>query len=490
MTEKYLNENIDKNDVTHIIVKNDMCIGCGICAGVCPSECLEMQWSARGELIPVKVEDCCQQCGICIKVCPFSDSDINQDKIAEKRFSKISDVNFQTEIGYYLECYVGYSLRNKQREFGASGGMATWFLQTLLESKIVDGVICVVNDSRNNSDRLFRFKVVTELAELQAAAKSKYYPVEISEVIRKILHEKEEKRYAVIGVPCLIYGLNLAKKKNKKLGRQLVIMVSLACGQLPNRFYTEFLSKESGVPINSLKSVDYRIKHGTTNPGNFAFCAFGLDQGTGKNISWLSSPSHLWHNFYFVHNACNYCDDVFGETADVVFMDAWLSDYTKDPKGHSLIIVRSQEAYEIIQAGVREGLCFLEKISVDKVIQSQLSGLYKKRCLIQGRLYRAKLLKKRPPVKRVIAKARVYYQNYFLINLNEKIISESKRLWPHFRNDDNNKGFMNAMNRYEMYIRILQFISVANSKFKKLLKDPFGVSSRVINRLLKRFEVF
>ena len=68
-----------------------------------------------------------------------------------------------------------------------------------------------------------------------------------------ISHEKEEKRYAVIGVPCLIYALNMAKKKNKKLDRQLIIMLSLACGQLPNRFYTDFLSIESGVPVNSMK---------------------------------------------------------------------------------------------------------------------------------------------------------------------------------------------------------------------------------------------
>ena len=160
-TKTYLNDNLYENDVTQIIVKNDMCIGCGICAGICPSECLEMQWSSKGELTPIRLREGCQQCGICIKVCPFSGSDINQDIIAKERFGETSDISFRSETGYYLKCYAGYALKNNQRERGASGGMATWFLQTLLEAKIVDGIICVTNDLRQDCDRLFRFKIIS-----------------------------------------------------------------------------------------------------------------------------------------------------------------------------------------------------------------------------------------------------------------------------------------------------------------------------------------
>ena len=56
----------------------------------------------------------------------------------------------------------------------------------------------------------------------------------------------------------------------------------------------------------------------------------------GIPLSNQGLPYHLWHYQYFKHNACNFCDDVFGETADITFMDAWLPEYVRDYKGTSL----------------------------------------------------------------------------------------------------------------------------------------------------------
>ncbi len=36
-----------KMNVIRIIVKNDYCIGCGVCAGICPSNNLHMDWSEK-----------------------------------------------------------------------------------------------------------------------------------------------------------------------------------------------------------------------------------------------------------------------------------------------------------------------------------------------------------------------------------------------------------------------------------------------------------
>ena len=40
-------------NVMELIVKNDYCIGCGVCAGICPSNNLYMDWSNTGEIIPI-----------------------------------------------------------------------------------------------------------------------------------------------------------------------------------------------------------------------------------------------------------------------------------------------------------------------------------------------------------------------------------------------------------------------------------------------------
>ena len=56
-------------------------------------------------------------------------------------FSTKYDIKYLFETGYYLESYVGYS--HNFRQIGASGGMATWLLTTLLQENIVDYVIDV-----------------------------------------------------------------------------------------------------------------------------------------------------------------------------------------------------------------------------------------------------------------------------------------------------------------------------------------------------------
>ena len=331
-----------------MLFRSDLCIGCGLCAGVCPTNCLLIKWSEQGSLTPVEVSNCAESCDLCLRVCPFFDHDITQDHIATKSYCQTQGINFQPETGYYLACFAGYSMKSDQRNRSASGGMLTWFLETLIERGLVDKVICVIDDNASGTDRLFRFGILSNIFDVRAAAGSKYYPVEISEVIREILKEKEEYRYAVVGLPCLIFGLNLSMRHLPKLHRRVAFKLSMVCGQLPTRYYTEFLGLKGGVPIHSQHKVEYRLKEGTMRAGNYGFRAIGANGKSGSLTYWEELPNHLWLNSYFMHNACNFCDDIFGETADVVFMDAWLPEYEPDPKGNSLIIARTPNVVSIL----------------------------------------------------------------------------------------------------------------------------------------------
>ncbi|MDD6285400.1 4Fe-4S binding protein [Candidatus Methanosphaera massiliense] len=48
-----------------MIVK-DICMYCGACAGVCPTNAIQVQ-----ELTVVVDDDTCTKCGICVKACPI-----------------------------------------------------------------------------------------------------------------------------------------------------------------------------------------------------------------------------------------------------------------------------------------------------------------------------------------------------------------------------------------------------------------------------------
>jgi len=51
-------------------VKHDLCIGCGLCAALCPQDILAMQWNRYGEYNPVEVSPCTTECGLCLKGLP------------------------------------------------------------------------------------------------------------------------------------------------------------------------------------------------------------------------------------------------------------------------------------------------------------------------------------------------------------------------------------------------------------------------------------
>ena len=55
------------------IVDHDLCIGCGICAGVCPSNILKMGLRLNGDLAPSIDGECPPSCSACLKVSPFTD---------------------------------------------------------------------------------------------------------------------------------------------------------------------------------------------------------------------------------------------------------------------------------------------------------------------------------------------------------------------------------------------------------------------------------
>ncbi|MGC9322644.1 MAG: Coenzyme F420 hydrogenase/dehydrogenase, beta subunit C-terminal domain, partial [Kosmotogaceae bacterium] len=55
-----------------------------------------------------------------------------------------------------------------------------------------------------------------------------------------------------------------------------------------------------------------------------------------------------WGYGFFKYKACDYCDDVVSETADVSVGDAWLPEYVNDSGGTNVVIVRNPVIKKII----------------------------------------------------------------------------------------------------------------------------------------------
>ena len=442
-----------KPNVIDEIVKNDLCIGCGTCAGVCPQKILKIQDNDYGEYTPSEVQVCDSHCSMCLEVCPFSSNE-NEKQLGAKIYGSKEGIKYLPETGHYLDSYVGYS--NEFRQSSASGGMATWLLTKLLKEDIVDYVICPI--PQKNPEKLFNFKILSNEDSVKAASGSVYYPVEMSEVIQKILEIPG--RYAITGLPCFIKALRLATQKNRKLRERIVFTIGLVCGQLKSKNYTKYIAALAGnEDLKKIQSVYYRGKSSEKPASNFYFQSIS-EHGSQHQIFWNEGVSEAWVNRWFTPNVCNYCDDIFAELADVTFMDAWLPEYSKDSKGTSLLIVRSPEILTFIQEGIEKREINFNKVSVEKVIQSQAGVLEIKRKQLSYRLYLAEQKDRKTPEKRVEARNDIGILKKREVKLKMRMQEESKELFlEHYQNHTLDiKTFRAGMHPYIKQIRQLRLL--------------------------------
>ena len=131
---------------------------------------------------------------------------------------------------------------------------------------------------------------------------------------------------------------------------------------------------------------------------------YGVKVIDGESNIYTSSMQKLlgkdWGMGAFRLKACDFCDDIVGELADVSFGDAWLDKYKSDSKGTNLIIIRNKIIKNIFDKGMRENTFYTEDICSSEVVKSQDASFRHRR---NGVKYRAKKYDKEArwyPIKR------------------------------------------------------------------------------------------
>lgn len=377
-------------------VAEDLCIGCGVCAGICPKNNLVMMESSQGGYVPSSGGHCLDNCVECLKVCPFQDHEFNEDSLGENIFGGVPEIHRLPETGFYLSTYAGHVADPDHRWNGASGGMATWFLETLLRKNIVDQVCCVT--SHPEANRLFQFATFTDPEEIRRSAKSVYYPIELSGALRHI--RKNKGTFALIGLPCFIKAVRLAAYRSTKLRSRIAVLAGLTCGQLKTKFFAELVIRQMGLDPVKVSHLCFRDKTNATRADNFSISARSNEKI--KFTNWFGVPSSAWMLGMFKPRPCTICDDVYAELADITFMDAWLPEYAHDKAGTSIVITRSGLADRIIREnGILTGECVQEEIPVERVIESQAPVLKTKRDDLALRLWVESRAGRPVPRKRV-----------------------------------------------------------------------------------------
>lgn len=385
------------------VVDGGYCIGCGACA-VSEESPIRIVKDEIGRYQAVLAHDVTDVMNVTegLEVCPFSGHGANEDQIGESLFPEAPRQD--SFLGRHHECFVGYVEEGAFRQRGSSGGLAKWILAELLAQGLGDKVIQVM-EGESGDAKLYKFAVMDSVEQVVAGAKSVYYPVEMSEVLQHVA--ENQGRYAITGVPCFIKAVRLLGQANHLFAERIRYTIGIVCGHLKTSRYAEMLGWQLGVPPTELASIDFRKKL----PGRRAN-EKGVRVTSIKENAEVKPDTIVQNLFgsayalsFMQYRACEFCDDVVGETADVSVGDAWLPEFVEDGRGASVLIVRNAKILELLRNGISNNRLSLKTIESERAAESQEAGFRQRR---EGLAYRLWLADRkgvwRPP-KRVESSA-------------------------------------------------------------------------------------
>ena len=312
--------------------------------------------------------------------CPFSPSAANEDEIGAEIFPGAE--HRSNTLGNFLAAYVGHVTENGFREEASSGGMTSWVLAHLLRVGAIGAAVHVRAGERSGSAPLFSYQVSRTEEEIRSGAKSRYYPVHLADVL-KIVREIPS-RYAVVGVPCFIKALQLLRRQDPLIRERIVFCVGLFCGHMKSTRLVESFAWQMDIALDQIQEMEFRRKH-IDRPASTYTVAFRLKDGRLLEKDWTEMADGDWSSGFFQNSACNFCDDVVAEVADVSLGDAWVEPYSSDGRGTNVVIVRSPMIHQLIEAGMAAKQLNLTTVDADFVEQTQAGGFRQRR---EGLAYR------------------------------------------------------------------------------------------------------
>ncbi len=307
-------------------VELDLCVSCGICKASCPKGAIDLVFS-NGQYHP-SISDECSNCGICISVCPgievnynFLNNGIKKDYIT----------------GNVIKSYVCSAKDRYIRSISTSGGAVSVLIAALLKSGDYSGAFVLNYDGRDTS--MAKLSYVNNQDEVIAAAKSKYIPASVENVIRNCTCKKDP--VIVVGTPCQIYGI---KKYFNYFGLNdsHVLYFGLFCDKVLNYNILQYYRDRFEGKNREIFKFNFRDKDNNEWPGDTKITfTNGEELTVNRNIRMALKK-------YFQLNRCLFCMDKLNKLADISFGDCYIPE-KKSSLGNSNIIVRTEKGIDVIK---------------------------------------------------------------------------------------------------------------------------------------------
>lgn len=351
-------------------INDQICTGCGLCSSV--SDNINLNKSEKGFLRPTITSD-------------------SKDKYIENicpgfRIEKPADVSKTDSIwGNIYDSKIVRSTNKKVLNNASSGGGITSILTFLLDNNIVDRIIQI--GPHQNNPILNQVYVHNDPKIILKCANSRYSPsaalVNISDIL------KNEFKYAFVGKPCDIAGLNNYLKLNGHLSSKIILKISFFCAGIPSENGTLKLIRQLNFKINEIESLSYR-KNGW--PGEFTVESPLKKNSLSYKYSW---GRVLGKSLQF---RCKICPDGIGHQADLVFADAWKEfddngyPLFKNSVGQSIVLSRSKIGRTVLNKVIlRKDLEVIGNLTVPELKKMQ-PGQYRRINELKYRLFFIKII--------------------------------------------------------------------------------------------------
>lgn len=394
-------------------------------------------------------------------VSPNFNEKINESDIAEKLFKDVHGIEYDKRLGYFLSLYAGHVREGQYRKNASSGGMGTWIFKELFERDLIDGVIHVKENQDKNSSVLFKYDISRSIEEIKAGSKTKYYPVEFSEVLKLV--KEVPGRYAIIGIPSFIMAIRLLAEKDDLIKERVKFTIGLICGHQKSSKFSEALGWQVGIKPGNMKHINFRKKLLDKPANNYGVEISGLIDG--QEVTIVKPTKELlgqnWGQGYFKTHASDYTDDVMNETADVTLGDAWLPEYTKDSKGNNVVVVRNPVINDLIKDGLRSGRLNLDVIDKETIFRSQAAHYRHTHDELAYRLYKKDKQNLWRPKKRVEASNDIPFLRRKIQNMREEISTKSHIVYKKAVELNDLDYFKNEMSRLsKKYTRLYRLLAI------------------------------
>ena len=319
------NKNLENKSITNI------CSGCGMCAAVCPTNCITIKLNEDGFYSYEINKEKCIGCNKCKTICGQLSTKINEIK--------------------NMKLYSAYSLNEDVLKHSSSGGLAYEISYYGIQNNIPI-IGCTYNLEKNRAEHT----VVTKMEDLLKLSGSKYLQSYTVDAFKELVKLKQG---IIIGTPCQISSVDRYLKTIKK--RDNFILVDIICHGVPSySLWQKYISK-----YKKIENIKFRDK-------KFGWRTMTMSINSKYH---KSEKKDLFYDFFrtqIVYNkSCYECKYRAKTNADIRLGDYWGPKFKKEDDGISMVIVNTKNGEKLLQELINNKQISAEKQPIEDYFKSQ-----------------------------------------------------------------------------------------------------------------------